>query len=202
MCASCEQKIIAIKKPTCIKCQKLNPSGICHLCKKDLPITKSIIYGYHRDPILRELIHHLKYEGLIGIGQILSDFIINTLEQNPLPKNSILVPIPLNKWRLQGRGFNQSQLIAQKIADHFGLEINNSLLIRQKNTKPQIGLTYKDRQKNMKDAFRLNPKIQIPTGTIVLVDDVVTTGSTVGECAKVLRQAGVKRVWLIALAHG
>ncbi|MDO8513613.1 MAG: ComF family protein [bacterium] len=202
LCWNCQSKIIKIKYPTCIKCQKLAEEGICPRCKSALPLTKTIIVGYHRDPILKELIHNLKYEGLKEIAGILGDLLIERLKQTDFPKNCTIVPVPLHKSRLSTRGFNQSTLIAKQIADQFSLNYCENLLERIKNTKPQISLTYQDRKSNLTSAFRIRPKTKIPNGTIILVDDVVTTGATIGECAKVLRQGGVRRIWLLALAHG
>lgn len=202
LCPDCQDKIIQIKTTTCLSCQRINEEGVCSKCKKQLPITKSIVLGYHKDPILKELVHNLKYEGLYQIADILSNMLIKKLEKYQFPKDYAIIPVPLHKKRYAQRGFNQSELIAKKIADYFDWTLNSKILIRQKNTKPQINLKHNDRLTNMKDAFNINPKVDLPGGTIILFDDVVTTGATVGECAKVLRQAGATRIWVIALAHG
>lgn len=202
LCEDCKNKIILIKIPTCIKCQKMTTEGICKKCKEDIPIQKAIIAGYHRDPILREAIHYLKYEGLTELSHMLSKLIIERLNNEKFPKNCTIIPVPLHKSRFSNRGYNQSELIAKKISDHFNIPFETRLLKRIKNTKPQIELKHKERQDNVIDAFCLNKKCQLPVGTIILIDDVITTGATIAECARILRESGTKHIWLIALAHG
>jgi len=202
LCQNCQNKIIKIKTRTCLGCQRISEEGICSKCKKDLPITKSIIFGYHKDPILKELIHNLKYEGIYPIAEILSKMLIKKLENFIFPKDSTIIPVPLHRKRFAQRGYNQSELIAQKLAGHFHWKLNSKLLIRQINTKPQINLKHHDRLTNMKNAFSINTNENFPNGTIILLDDVVTTGATIGECAKVLRAGGANRIWVITLAHG
>ncbi len=201
LCTSCTEKIIKIKTITCLKCQKMTEEGICSRCKEDLPLTKSIILGYHRDIILKEAIHNLKYEGLLELADTLSTLLITRLKDTKFPPNCQIIPVPLHKSRLQNRGFNQSELIAQKIGLHYQIPVNKYLLKRIKNTKPQIELKHKERQENIKDAFIINKNAEIPKN-IILLDDVITSGATIAECSRTLRAAGVRQIWLIALAHG
>lgn len=201
LCPSCQDKIIKIKVDTCLKCQKITPNGICNRCTREIPLTRSIILGYHRDQILKEAIHNLKYEGLTELADTLSNILIQKLQTIKLPKDAQIIPVPLHISRLRNRGFNQSELIANKIGSHFRLQVNKYLLKRTKNTKPQIELKHNERQKNIQNAFQVNNNSEIPK-IVILLDDVITTGATIGECARTLRASGVRYIWLIALAHG
>jgi len=114
-----------------------------------------------------------------------------------------LVPIPLNKKRSNWRGFNQTELLGRMIASSFGWKFSSNLLLRKKFTKPQAGLGKKERRKNVKDAFAINPqfaKIKNDNLEVVIFDDVFTTGSTLKEACKVLKRNGFKTVWGLVLA--
>ena len=133
-------------------------------------------------PLAKILIEHLKLTGLIS-------------EIGPLkPKNTILVPIPLHPARERQRGFNQSFLLAEKLAKNFNLNLTNSLS-REKNTKPQAEIEdFKKRQENVIDCFSVKNIDEIKGKNILLVDDVSTSGSTLNEAAKVLKKAGAKKI--------
>jgi len=111
------------------------------------------------------------------------------------------MPVPLSKKRLKWRGFNQAEIIANILADNFKLEIDAKNLKRIKNTKPQAKLNERERRNNLADCFSwLGDKLN--GRNIILVDDVATTGSTLNECAKVLKQAGASEVWGLVVANG
>lgn len=202
LCPTCRRQIIQIKTTTCLKCQRINEKGICPKCRKDLPFNRIIVFGYHRDPILKEAIHQLKYEGITELSQILAELLISQLKDISFPLNSLLVPIPLHRARRQNRGYNQSELITKIITDRLKLPLDTKLIKRIKSTQPQINLKHEARLANMAGAFQVNSHLGLSKHTIILFDDVVTTGSTAAECAKTLRQAGAKKIWLITLAHG
>lgn len=111
-----------------------------------------------------------------------------------------LVPIPLSAKRLRKRGYKQAELLAKELGKRFKLEMQ-PLLKRVKETKPQYGLKREERQKNMKEAFEFNSKIKAQHAKVaILVDDVLTTGSTMQAAAKVLKRNGFENVWGVALA--
>lgn len=158
--------------------------------------------------IIRKLLYQLKYQPyLTDLIPDLADICYEALIQEELfvgllKKQPVLVPIPLSQKRLRKRGYNQAQLLARALGKKFNLEIQ-PLLKRVKETKPQYGLKREERQENMKGAFALNDeglRINDKKGVTILVDDVLTTGSTMLEAAKVLKKNGVKEVWGVALA--
>jgi competence protein ComFC len=119
-----------------------------------------------------------------------------------LPNVDLLMPVPLHEKRLRQREFNQSALIGKHVAKHLGVPIIVNSLLRKRDTIPQVGLSAKERRKNIKNAFTVRKKDIIEGKHIMLVDDVFTTGATVRECSKVFMKAGAKKVYVITLTHG
>lgn len=114
-------------------------------------------------------------------------------------RDSLFVPIPLHQIKLRQRGFNHAELLSTELSLYFGNK-SQALLIRHKPTISQFGLTREKRKENLTKAFRLRVKPGVKT--VFLVDDIVTTGTTFSEAAKVLKRGGVEKVYGIALAHG
>ena len=111
-----------------------------------------------------------------------------------------LLPIPLHKKRKAWRGFNQAELLAEILAENFNVDLRGDLLKRIKNTKPQVGLKSLKRAENISGAFQVMGEAR--GQTFLLLDDVITTGSTMNECAHVLKQAGADKVYGLAVARG
>jgi len=150
---------------------------------------------------MQYLIKKLKYQKKIHYASLLSQLFIQKsdhLQEFQLPQ--AIIPIPMHAKRLRQRGFNQALELSRFFASHYQLPLNYSHLIRSRHTDLQAGMSAKDRQKNVQRAFRV--KHSLPYEHIALIDDVMTTGSTVNEAAKVLKQSGVKQVdvWIIARA--
>ena len=112
----------------------------------------------------------------------------------------ILVPIPLSLARFKKRGYNQAEILAKTLAKKFGFEVWNCLA-RTRETRTQVGLTKEKRKENVKGAFMLNTKYQIQNNNLILVDDVLTTGSTFSEAGSILKRNGAAKVWAVAFAR-
>jgi ComF family protein len=127
-----------------------------------------------------------------------------------LPQDLILVPVPLHPSRKNWRGFNQAELLAVELSKRFKVRINSNLIVRVINTKTQVGLSREERKKNIKGAFRISQSARHRRGSpeaakykgksFILVDDVFTTGATMAEAAKVLKNAGAANVWAMTVA--
>ena len=113
----------------------------------------------------------------------------------------MIVPIPLHKKRHLQRGFNQAQVLAEALGKRTGIQSQSRLLVKIRNVPPQTTLEKKERRKNIKGAFKARNEMKIKGKTILLVDDVYTTGSTVEECSRVLKQAGAREVKALTLAQ-
>jgi ComF family protein len=127
---------------------------------------------------------------------------ITKLNLIPFTLNPILVPIPLYRSRQNWRGFNQSELIGEKLAKQLGWKFVPDLLIRNKNTIPQVGLRGSVRRSNLSGVFSVNPDCVLSTlYSVLLFDDVFTTGSTIDEAKKVLKVAGFKNIKSLTIAR-
>ena len=120
----------------------------------------------------------------------------------PFERISFIIPVPLHKKRLRERGFNQSEFIAGLIGNLYQIPVLSDLLTKTVPTLPQATLTKVERAKNIKGAFQVKESSYIQKGTVLLIDDVYTTGATVNECARVLKRAKAEQVYVFALAHG
>ena len=118
-----------------------------------------------------------------------------------LPTDSILVPVPLHRRRTWTRGFNQAALVANELSKRLGLRAESRLLRRVRPTPPLKGMSLSQRKRTVQGAFRVAPDADLRGRTIVLVDDVLTTGSTSEACAKALQRAGAERVELVSWAR-
>ena len=177
----------------------------CVSCRK-----KSSIYAFlspfsYDDPLIREALHCLKYKRMRGIADVMGELLFEYILSFHiiLPPKHILCPVPLAASRRRIRGFNQAELIAVALQKRFGISgiFDPALLAKIKMTRPQVGLSREARQENIKNSFRVPFAEKVRGKDIVLVDDVKTTGATIEEAARVLKEAGAKRVWAITVAH-
>ncbi len=159
---------------------------------------------------LMETIHVFKYKKKVELAQPLGTFLflfyLHTWKKD---KADIVVPVPLHWPRMRKRGFNQAYLLIRhwpKLLEKSGIEgycfrLGRNVLVRTRKTISQVGLGRKERQKNIRNAFKVSDRSQIEGKQVLLVDDVYTTGSTIKECAKILLRTGAKRVDAITLAR-
>lgn len=160
--------------------------------------------------LIKNLIKNFKYSPFIKeLSKELSFLIINhfKLIENPPPffgdwSDFILVPVPLDRKRLRWRGFNQAEELTKELGLFFNIPLFLDCLIKTKQTFPQVDLSEKEREKNVLGTFSVKNKDKIKDKKILLVDDVFTTGSTMEECARVLKTAGAKEVIGIVIARG
>ena len=140
----------------------------------------------------------------IIISSLLIKFLDFKISQGEISDFDLVIPIPLARKRLLFRGFNQSEVLAKKITQNFSWPLGQNIVSRQNSRQPQVGLRKKDRLANVRGIFKIKyPASEfLPGKKILLVDDVVTTGATLDECAKVLTQAGAKEIWALVLAKG
>lgn len=145
------------------------------------------------NPALREIIHHLKYSDRVSLARPLGDLLKECLAREPFT-GDLVIPVPLHRSRERQRGFNQAELIAARL----GLPMSTRLVRRRKNTPSQTGLTRNQRNRNLAAAFEVRGDVK---KSIIVVDDVYTTGSTVNELARALKRAGAQRVEVLTVAR-
>jgi ComF family protein len=194
---------------SCSLCKKEdgmgNGTGICIACETLLPYFNDIsnigIYRCHSDffhkEAPRDMIVNLKFSGQKHYARTLAHYMAQyLLTQSDLTGADALVPVPLHKAKLAERGFNQSALICHELFLLTGIPLDENLLQRTKNTRPQTELSANERKENVKGAFSVTSPV---TGKkLIVIDDVFTTGSTMGECLDALHHAGAKSVGLTA----
>jgi len=217
VCEECLADIRPIAGRTCIICGErlVGPYVVagtadpkCGLCRRlDPPYAKAVAYGSYSGG-LRDLIHLLKYEQVRPAAAVLGRMLAEALcGLDPfIAAGSVhVVPVPLFPRKLRQRGFNQSELIANAAIqlNSLGgrLKMNTRVLERRRETQSQIGLTSHQRRENMRGAFTIVRPEQVSEREFLLVDDVFTTGTTVSECARVLRRAGASKVWVATVAR-
>ena len=202
VCDDCLAEIKAIQTQVCPKCGKISDRGTwCPSCKGDSQLTGIIIAAEYQKGPTKEMIHYLKYNSVTELAPLLADLMIDQLIDEDLPKDIIITVVPLHRKKKLERGYNQSELIGKIVAEKLGIEYQN-LLIRKKYTESQVKLKGAQRRKNLDNVFELTKSIDVSGRSIILVDDVSTTGTTLEECARILRVANARRVWGLVVSKG
>jgi ComF family protein len=181
---------------------------LCGLCQRKPPVyRKAVAFGSY-EGALRDLIHLLKYERVLPSARVLGGILrqaIDGLQPAFGGHKVVVIPVPLFRGKLRQRGFNQSEMIARaalKNALGLGqLVLASNVLERVRETQSQIGLSRHQRRANMRGAFAAASPEAVKGSFILLVDDVLTTGTTASECARVLLKAGAAGVWVATVAR-
>ena len=201
-----------------MNCQR-EGSFLCEDCQAILDISSShqefqtenlsdLYYPLeYKNPLIKNLIKRFKYEPFVKeLAKDLASLIIAHFQLLDPPPNFgggdyVLVPVPLEKRKLKWRGFNQSEEIGKEISKFLNIPLINDILFKIKETLPQVELSEKEREENIKGVFIIRNRKKISGKKILLVDDVYTTGSTMKECAQLLKKAGAKEVIGIVIAR-
>lgn len=212
ICPQCLEKLTVQKSITCFFCQKrLSNDFVCQKCKEKyhLKIDGIFTAADWSDHLLREIIYLYKYsfikEMAVPLSKLMIDFWQTNQLTNYLTNQLILVPVPLFKRRLAWRGFNQAGILSEILGEKFNIEVKE-ILERGRATLPQMEIKdKKTRQENVSGAFKIKPeflKLNMENRTIILIDDVSTTGATLIECAKALKDLKPKRIFGLVIARG
>lgn len=222
VCRGCLRTIPVKKNFECIGCKRNTPFGqTCYLCAKTNSVDQLLIVADLKNPLVEKILKFLKYKFIFDLERPLStitkkylkwltlDKKFNVFEaSNPRAEQSsydgpLLIPIPLHSRRLNWRGFNQSELLAKELADTFQMEMAGDIIERTINTIPQADIKEREeRLKNLNGIFKIKNESGIVGREILLVDDVCTTGATLNECAKVLKDNGARKVFALVIARG
>jgi ComF family protein len=196
LCDTCQKQLITIKAPTCPFCNRLSEKGqTCSRCRSRYALTGNRALWYYKEP-LKTVIGRFKYQGVTAIVDTFVPKLAEIAQQFPhQPEIITSVPSAPHKWR--ERGYNQSALLAKATAQQLNIPYQD-LLIRQPKSLAQVGLTRVERLANVTQQFQ--PKIPLNNQSILIIDDVITTGATLNACAVTLKQAGSGPVWAITLA--
>ena len=206
-CKTCFEGFTEITSPVCPTCGRpfVTTEGEDHHCEECLrtrPFYDIARAPYLYDGPLMSAIHAFKYSGKSHLahplGVLLSSFSKPWLEAMT---DLLVMPVPLHPKRLRERGFNQSLLLARHVASGLAFELDFLSLRRVRYTKPQTGLKSDERRKNVQGAFKVVDRSAVKKRSIVLVDDVATTGNTLNDCARALKRAGAPEVYGLVLAR-
>jgi ComF family protein len=171
---------------------------VIHPADQAFPLDGAAVAFIFEGP-LRDAMHCFKYKSIRRMAQPLAELLNAYLEQHPLPADAV-IPVPLHRKRLRERGFNQSELLARRLSRQSGLPVLTEGLARGRHTQQQAHLDMQGRQENVRDAFVwCGPTA--PPDRVLLLDDVLTTGATIGACAQTLRAAGTREVRALALGR-
>jgi competence protein ComFC len=200
-CFNCQRE----GKYLCKDCQSILEISGFHQTLKTKEIDDLYFCADYKNPLIKKLIQKFKYYPFVkDLSKPLSSLIINHLQlldfQPPFyyQKDFVLIPIPLEKRRLKWRGFNQAEEIAKHLSEFLKIPLINNILIKNRSTLPQANLSTEERKKNIINSFKCKNKIR---KKVLLVDDVYTTGSTIKESARILKESGVKKIIAITIAR-
>src|SRR5581483_3562989 len=189
------------KNPTRLVLAAGRPKGKCSRCNDKKLAGLYFALPYQEKLLTRKLIYQCKYPPYIkSLAPTLASLIIEHLvltKQNTesIWQNTVLIPVPLEKKKLKSRGYNQAEELAKELAKVLQVPVVSDVLVKTKSTLPQMKLSAAERQENLIGAFAIKNALDIKCKKIFLVDDVYTTGSTMEECARVLKESGAKSVW-------
>jgi len=199
LCASCSSQLQRVPNP-CQNCGQPNPLGglVCPACLLNPPRWQKIIAPLQYRGLVRDYLIQLKFSEALYLAKSLGQECIDPFRQS-LPKPEVLLPVPLHRTRLFERGYNQAYEIATVLSGALGIPIDRHALIRTRPTPSQSGLSASQRESNIRKAFTYAPKHEYRH--VALIDDIVTTGSTVTEITRALHRGGVEYVEIWALAR-
>ena len=201
-CAACRAQLPPAE-PACRRCALLLQREVerCGHCISAAPAFDAAFAAFAYGPPIASLVQRFKFNRDLAAGRLLAALLAGQLARRGAPRPDLMIPVPLNWRRRWHRGFNQAELLCRDLSRHFdGLPWSDALL-RRRATPAQSALPAGKRHGNVRGAFAIR---RLPPGvrTVALVDDVMTTGATLAECARVLKRAGVARVeiWVLARA--
>ena len=205
LCDLCLEKIHPIAPPHCSKCGRrvTNSESLCAECiAKKSCVEKGWSCCHYKDTI-KECIHLFKYRGYLGLADIFKDVMAGVIKKHNIQNEvNLIVPVPIYATKKRERTYNHAEILARSLSKSFAVPMDAKNLKKIKWTQSQSELDKEKRLKNVKDAFLAVDRNAFSGKNILLVDDVYTTGATIDECAKALRECGVGRVFSLVLARG
>ncbi len=207
LCQACMAAVVPIAEPLCLHCgHALEPGKVCANCQQHPPaFDRARALGAYQG-VLREAVHGFKYRNCPALAEPLGGLLAAQARTQSAALHGLkfdgVLPMPMHAARRRTRGYNQSERLARVVARELGLPLETSLLLRARATRPQVGLSAAHRRSNLQGAFRVSRPQDAAGKTFLLVDDVMTTGTSLSECAAMLKLAGARGVYALALAAG
>jgi competence protein ComFC len=208
LCEQCKKGVYRITEPYCNVCSRPfegRISGIfaCPNCEDRPPAFDCVVSKYHAKGVLRELIHRFKYGRQFYLRGVLAEYLVESMQDARILSQpaDCIVPVPLHPTRLRERGFNQAEALAEAAFKRGGIPILRCIQ-RKRYTQTQTRFDRSERMLNLRNSFAMRKNSDVRGKHLVLLDDILTTGSTLHECALVLREAGAESVRAITVARG
>jgi ComF family protein len=203
-CPDCWMKIEFISDPYCLQCSTPLPADYlgqqCHGCAEHAPQFDRSRSIFRYDELTKVMIHDFKFNDKTiyakGLGELAFKF-ANSL----IAESDIIIPVPIHPTRLRKRKYNHAALLAKKIAKLAKIKVDVDAIIKNSQTHSQVGLSRVERVKNLRDSFEISNSANVKGKNILLIDDVMTTGATANECARILKKCGAKRVFVVTAAR-
>ena len=207
LCAACEEKAPLISPPFCAKCSEPFAGAIeeeftCANCAHRTLDFDAAVSAYRSRGMVRVVMLRFKYRGDLHLRHPIARWLLKAMEDNRICQRTFdaVVPVPLHPARFRERGFNQAELLATILSAKIQVRLLPALE-RVRYTTTQTAFDRIERMENLRDAFRLRKNFAVRDLRVLLVDDVLTTGSTLSECARTLRDAGAQSVYAITAAR-
>lgn len=207
LCATCWQNIHFIADPICCKCglpfeYNIGEKAVCGRCMEHKPAYTEARAIFKYDENSRSQVLALKYHDKTQLAPIFGRWLAR-IAGTYKDKAQFIMPVPLHPMRIVTRRYNQAALLSYALSEHIGLPVLHNTLLRTRMTPTQSGLTRRQRADNMRGAFRVPEKKRevIKGNSVILIDDVMTTGATLEACARALHDAGVQDVYVLTLAR-
>jgi len=205
-CLDCWSALDFLGEPCCARCALPFEYGegetvLCGRCMAEPPVYDRLRAAVAYGEISRAVALKLKYGGRPGVAETVARFMLRHLDV--AGEAPILAPVPLHRWRIWRRGYNQAALIAAALARRAGLEARLDLIERVKATPVLRGMSPRERSQAVRGAFRINPKrkAELKRRAVLLIDDVYTSGATANACARILKRAGAAEVNILCWAR-
>jgi len=199
-CPDCQARVPRIHKPFCEKCGiPTKGADLCEKCRANPPAYRMMRSWAVFDSPIQNGLHTMKYRRNIGLGEAIAmqmaDF-VHSLHW----ELDVLIPVPLGKKRLKERGYNQVALVARPLAYQIGIRYEPDALWKTRETRSQVGLTISQRNENVQNAYQADSTV-VKDKSVLIMDDVATTGSTISACTATLRSAGAQEVYVLTIAR-
>lgn len=201
LCVRCRNEIEYLTGRLCQRCgyPRAASTPDCEPCRRMPFVGQGLRSLAFHSGTLRKAIHALKYRRNPPLSESCAELMSQGWPES-LPADAVLMPVPLSSERMRERGFNQAELLARQLAHKRRLPVESDSLQRHRATRTQVGLNAPQRRDNVAGAFSAEPR-RVKALSILLIDDVCTTGATLGACAAALLQSGAKQVWAYTLAR-
>ncbi len=207
LCASCRHLFVFNRGPYCCSCprswKEADDRLLCPHCQEAKPHYNVARSALRYTPLLSQLIHDFKYGQKTFLRHFFADCLaqlVRTLPPTFFQSYDRILPVPLHTTRFRERGFNQAELLAQSLGRRLSLPVDTQTLIRHRATRFQATIHPNHRFTNLLDAFTITPHSNIRHASIILVDDLLTTGATASAAAKALKRRGARAVAVVTLA--